>query len=345
MLQQEGREQGAVQIMARVCRCISFAAVCLLVLTPAAFAQGEAGAGSLIIPPGARANGMGQSYVAIADDATAMWWNPAGLAFVGNAAIDLMHSQLVPDLASDVFFEYFGGAYHIQGIGVIGVSVQYLTYGEWTHTKLTPEDLGTASSWEIAPMIGGAVRLMDRLSVGMNIKFVYISLAPAWATIEGTSGTGHSVAVDFGALWKVPDFSLLGLNVRRLDVGLAVSNLGPSITFINRDQAANLPRNLRGGIAYTPFLGDAARFTIAAEVNRPLVEFERSNTYHGGGEFFYADLIGIRVGYIHDRDGYIKDWTYGLGFMFNNRVRIDWASVPQAEELARVHRWSIGFTF
>ena len=73
-------------------------------------AQGEAGAHSLIIPPGARANGLGQSYVAIADDATGIWWNPAGLAFV-NTSVDLMHSQLVPELASDVFYEYFGGAF------------------------------------------------------------------------------------------------------------------------------------------------------------------------------------------------------------------------------------------
>ena len=69
-------------------------------------AQGESGAHSLIIPPGARANGLGQSYVAISDDATGIWWNPAGLAFV-NRAVDLMHSQLVPELASDDFYEYF----------------------------------------------------------------------------------------------------------------------------------------------------------------------------------------------------------------------------------------------
>lgn len=288
---------------------------------------------------------MGQSSVAIADDATAMWWNPAGIGFVQNAAIDLMHSQLVPDLASDVFFEYIGGIYRIEGIGVIGAAVQYLTYGEWTHTALTPEDLGTASSWEIAPMIGGAVRLGNQLAIGMNLKFVYISLAPAWATIEGTSGTGHSVAVDFGGMWKIPDFAVLGLPIRRLNLGVAVTNLGPSITFINRDQAADLPRNLRGGFAYTPVLGEAARLTIAAELNRPLVDFERSNTYHGGAEFVYAELIAVRAGYVYDKDGNIKDPTYGLGFMFNNRVRIDWASVPQSEELARVHRWSLGFTF
>jgi hypothetical protein len=316
-----------------------------MTFSSAAFSQGESGAGSLIIPPGARANAMGQSFVAIADDATAMWWNPAGLGFINTAAIDLMHSQLVPDLASDVFFEYLGGIYRIEGIGVIGASIQYLTYGEWVHTGVTPEELGTASSWEISPMIGGAVNLMDQLSIGMNLKFVYVSLAPAWATIEGTDGTGHSVAVDIGVLWKIPEFHIAGYPISRLNLGLAVTNIGPSITFINRDQAADLPRNLRAGFAYTPVLSDVARFTLSAEVNRPLVEFERSNTYHGGAEFVYADLVALRAGYVHDKDGNIKDPTYGLGFIFNNRVRIDYASVPQSEDLARVHRWSLGVTF
>ena len=164
----------------------------------AAFAQGEAGAGSLIIPPGARANAMGQSYGAISDDATAMWWNPAGMAFVDHHAIDLMHSQLVPDLASDVFFEYIGGIYRIEGLGTIGFALQYLTYGEWEATSPTNESLGTASSYEIAPMIGGAIKLGDQLAVGMNLKFVYINLAPA----EGHASPGPIMLVHCGRAYR-----------------------------------------------------------------------------------------------------------------------------------------------
>lgn len=331
--------------MAKACRFVSLVVLGLFIISPYAHAQGEAGAGSLIIPPGARANAMGQSYVAIADDANAMWWNPAGLAFVQHAAVDMMHSQLVPDLASDVFFEYFGGIYRIEGLGVIGMSIQYLTYGKWMATDVQGVELGEGSSWEVSPMVGGAIRIMDQLALGMNLKFVYISLAPADLTLEGVAGTGHSVALDFGALWKAPEFDLGGFSVKRLSLGLAATNLGPSITFINRDQAAPLPRNLRAGFAYSPVWGDVARFTVVGEVNRPLVEFERSNTFHGGAEFFYANLIAVRAGYVYDKDGNIQDPTYGLGFMIDNRFRIDWSSVPQSKELARVHRWSIGVTF
>jgi hypothetical protein len=330
--------------MLKMYRLLSISALILTLSAGAAVAQGEAGADCLIIAPSARANGMGQSYVALAEDATAIWWNPGGIAFA-NVAVDLMHSQLVPDLASDVFYEYLGGVYNISGVGTIGFALIYLTYGEWEHTKLGPEPLGTASSWEVAPTLSGGIKIGESLGLGMNLKFVYISLAPAWATIEGQEGKGHSVAVDFGALWKVPEFGLWGYKVQNLNLGAALTNLGPSITYVNRDQAAALPRNLRLGFAWSPVYSDVAKWAIVSDFNRPLVEFERSNTYHIGTEFVYIDLIGIRVGYVHDKDGNIKDPTYGLGFIINRKVRIDWASIPQAEELGRVHRWSVGVTF
>jgi hypothetical protein len=319
-------------------------AVLAFFMTGTLQAQGEAGAHCLIIPPGARANGLGQSYVAIADDATGIWWNPAGLAFVNRAA-DLMHSQLVPELASDVFYEYFGGAFKVEGLGTIGGSLTYLTYGDWEARDQNNNYLGQFSSWEVAPTLSGAIKIWNNIGIGMNLKFIYIDLAPKEATVEGQAGRGSSVAVDIGGLWRVPDFAVLGYKVSRLDLGVCVSNLGPSISFVNVDQAASLPRNLRTGFAYTPYYSDLGRVTVAAEFNRPLVVFDRSNTYHAGAEFSYIDLITIRAGYMHDRDGNIMDPTYGLGFSFSKRYRLDWASIPQARELGRVHRWSIGVTF
>lgn len=308
-------------------------------------AQGEAGAHCLIIPPSARANGMGQSFVALANDATGIWWNPAGLAFV-HRSVDLMHTQLVPELASDVFYEYAGGAGQINNLATVGFSIIYLTYGEWEGRDPNNVYLGKFTSWEIAPTLSGALKITESIAVGMNVKFVYIDLAPDVATVEGQKGSGHSVAVDVGALWKVPVFSLLGYEISHLSLGACVSNIGPSITFINRDQAAPLPRNLRIGLAYSPVYNDLVRLTFAADANRPMVDFERSNTYGFGGEFVYYNLIAFRAGYMHDKDGNIMDPTYGFGFLLmNGKFRIDWASIPQAKELGRVQRVSIGVTF
>jgi len=293
---------------------------------------------------------MGQAFVAIADDATSLWWNPAGMAFV-DRSVDFMHTQLVPDLASDVFFDYLGVLYEIKGFAVIGANLQYLSYGEWEATSQTGEALGTAKSYEFVPTVGGALKITDDIAIGMNLKFIYVSLAPAWATVEEIDGIGHSVGLDLGALWKVPEFSVVGFAVSRLRLGACFSNLGPSLTYSNRDQAAPLPRNFRLGMAYTPVKNETGEVTIVADVNKSLVEYgsdedyNRSNTYHAGAEFVYANLLIVRGGYIYDDDGDIVNPTYGLGFILNDKLRIDFASIPQASDLARVYRWSVGYNF
>ena len=91
--------------------------IALTTVVQTASAVGEAGVPSMIIPPGARANGMGEAFVAIADDATAAWWNVGGLAFVENNNLALMHSQLVPDLANDVYYEFLGYSHQLQDFG------------------------------------------------------------------------------------------------------------------------------------------------------------------------------------------------------------------------------------
>jgi len=331
--------------MIKIFRALLIVLTVMLFSVSSAHSQGEAGAHCLIIPPSARANAMGQSYVAIADDGTGIWWNPAGLAFV-HRAFDLMHTQLVPELASDVFYEYAGGAGKINDLASIGFSIIYLTYGEWEGRDPNNVYLGKFTSWEIAPTLSGALRITESIAVGMNVKFVYIDLAPEAATVEGQKGSGHSVAVDVGALWKVPEFNVFGYKVSRLTLGTCISNIGPSITFINRDQAAPLPRNLRVGFAYSPVFNELVELTFTADANRPLVDFDRSNTYGLGAEFVYYNLIAFRAGYVHDKDGNIMDPTYGFGFLLmNGKFRVDWASIPQAKELGRVQRVSVGLRF
>ncbi len=71
----------------------------------------------------------------------------------------------------------------------------------------------------------------------------------------------------------------------------------------------------------------------------------RSEIYHVGAEYKYVDLLAGRMGYIYDKDGDFKAPTYGLGFIYKKKLSLDYANVPQAQTLDRVHRWSIYFTF
>lgn len=309
------------------------------------FAQGQAGAYCLKIAPGARANGMGGSSVAMVEDATSLWWNPAGMSFLEYSMADIMHTKLVPTLAADVFFDYAGIVHHL-GNGIsVGFAFQYLSYGEWVATNTSGEELGNASSYEMSPMIGASMRLGENFSVGMNFKFVYIDLAPEWATVEGEEGVGHSVGLDIGCLYRVPEFSYAGYTVTGLRLGAAISNLGPSITYIDSDQAAPLPRTVRVGFGYTPVRGELFEINVAGDVERLLIDGDIDPIYHAGSEFVYTDLFAVRVGYLYDKDGDVQGVSYGLGFNISNRIRVDYGNVPQHEDLDRVHRWSLGLNF
>jgi len=320
------------------------AVVAVSLMAPRAFAVAEAGVPSLIIPPGARANGMGETYVALAQDATAAWWNPGGLAFVKGRNFAFMHSQLVPDLASDVYYEFLGYSNEIKGVGTLAFSLVYLTYGSSIATNPEGTPLGTFTSWEGSGVASFAMPVSDKLGVGLSVKFIRVDYAPAEFTIENEEGAGTSFAADVGALYSDTD--------HHYSVGLAVTNMGPDISFIDREQSDPLPITLRGGVAYTALSDEISNLIVSWDIEQSLVwlidsdtQHRRSEIWHVGTEYRYVNLLSGRIGYIYDKDGDFKDFTYGLGFIYKDKLSLDYANVPQAQSLDRVHRWSVYFSF
>lgn len=309
-----------------------------------AFAVAESTAPSLTIPPGARANGMGEAYVSIADDATAAWWNVGALPFVPSRNLSFMYSALVPDLASDVNYQFVGYSSPAGDIGVWGVSIIYLSYGKSIATGTEGNYLGEFTSWEGALTASYGMSLGDNVGVGLSLKYVRVDLAPAEFTQDNIEGAGSSFAVDVGTLWKLPN--------QRLNFGLSVTNMGPDIAFIDREQSDALPFTARFGAAYTPLADDVSNFLVTVDVEQSLVwlidnnvDRRRSEIWHAGAEYRYVNLLAGRIGWVHDKDGDFNAATYGLGFIYKDKLSLDYANVPQAQDLERVHRWSLTFTF
>jgi hypothetical protein len=322
----------------------ALAALVVIATAPQLFAVAEAGVPSLIIPPGARANGMGESYVALSLDATAGWWNAGGLAFVKGRNFAFMHSQLVPDLAPDVYYEFLGYSTELKGVGTLAFSVVYLTYGESIATSEEGNVLGTFNSNEVSGVASFAMPLGENLGAGLSVKFIRVDYAPAEFTVEKEEGSGTSFAVDFGALYRNPE--------RKLSIGASVANLGPEISFIDREQSDPLPITFRGGVAYTLMDDDVSQLLAAFEIEQSLVwlvdsdtDKRRSEIWHVGAEYRYVNLLAGRIGYVYDDDGDFSAPTYGLGFIYKEKLSLDYANVPQAEALDRVHRWSVYFSF
>ncbi|SVB94437.1 uncharacterized protein METZ01_LOCUS247291, partial [marine metagenome] len=87
-------------------------------LTPAI--GSEAGAIFLLISPGARAGGMGEANVAVADDAYASYWNPAGLGFLEGSELAMMHVNWLPNLADDLYYDFFAFRSRVPNLGTFG---------------------------------------------------------------------------------------------------------------------------------------------------------------------------------------------------------------------------------
>ena len=300
-----------------------------------AHAQAEAGAQSLLIAPGARSDGMGRAFVAVSSDANAVWWNPGGLAFTTGHDISTMYTRLVPDLADDVFYSHTSYVQHVEGWGGLGFSLGYLSYGKSIATDNDGNELGTFTSYEVAPTVAYGTELMKNMGFGVSLKFVRVDLAPADKTLDRAKGAGSTFGADIGALYKLPQW--------KSSIGLAIQNLGPNISYIDADQSDPIGRNAKAGIAVTPFETESYRVLVVADVNKSLLP-HGAWIENGGGEFEFNRLLALRVGYVYDPRGTIKDLTYGLGLIYRG-IRIDYASVPQSEFLNRVNRFSASYHF
>ncbi len=333
----------------------------LIVSTPSStLAQSNAGGASLQIPPGARAEGMGRFFNAVADDAFSPWWNPAGLAFMSGWNVGLMHTKLVPDLADDVFFDYLSGSKYIDGWGGLAATFTYLNYGESFATDPdSPDPTGTFSSFEFSPSIALGTQIVNNFGLGINLKLLHVSLAP---DDIASGGKGTTFAVDLGGLYNAPGRSENFLGIGPADytfgVGVTVANLGPDISLASGQQADPLPRNLKTGVSfkthtdtkYSVLIGLAMEKSlifedIADSVKSELSFAERNELLFSGGlEVGILDLAFARLGYIYDDVGEIKGWTYGAGF-YLKQFGIDFASIPQFVELDRVAKFSITARF
>jgi hypothetical protein len=302
-----------------------------LTMTTAAFAQGTGR--SLDIQPGARQNGLGATGVAIADDATGVtWWNPAGLGFVTKSAIDLTYAQLVPGLANDVNYNYVTFVKPTAGWGAFGVGLVFLSYGTSEGTDPFGNPTGTFTSNEVSPALYYGTKLLPDLSVGASLKYIRIQLAP-----QSQSGVGATFGLDLAALYRIP--------AARLNLGVNVQNLGPSVTFINEDERSPLSRNIKAGFAWEAYSVEGFKVLLAGDFDQSLVT-DAFWQAHGGVELRYTDQIAGRVGYYHDPLGQLEGLTYGIGLGWKG-LAVDFGSIPQAKGsgLPNVSKLTLGYRF
>jgi hypothetical protein len=300
---------------------------------------------------GARAMGMGSAYVSVTDDATSMYWNPAGLARVKENEAVFSHSKWI----ADIQMNYAGMAVKMGNLGNIGISGQYETMDEMERTTILEPD-GTGEMFNAGSYAFGlsyARNLTSRFSIGITAKFIN-----EWIY----HSTANGAALDIGTLF---DTQFYGMKI-----GMSITNYGTKMRMGGRDMqtqkdpdptvsgnnenipaylktdAFDLPLLFRVGVSMNVLQGsDAHSLIVAVDALHPNDNYESLNV---GCEYMFRKIFSIRAGY---KSLFAKDSEEGLsvggGLQYplgGIRLTIDYA-YHDFGRLKDIQKFTIGLGF
>ncbi|MBC8526119.1 MAG: PorV/PorQ family protein [Candidatus Cloacimonetes bacterium] len=335
----------------------------IIISSKPVYAGSEATCIFLLIEPGSRPNGMGHSFVSIAEGGFTSYWNPGGLGFIKDSDLGLMHSNWFGDLKEidDMYYEFLGYAQFWEGIGTLGFNITYMLYGDQEAYDKDGKFLQNFTSYEIAVGASYGTQIKRDLGIGINFKGVISGLCPLIPGSDMTAaGEGYTFVIDLGLLKK-------NLIIPRLSFGVNLQNLGPDMTYANSDSKQPMPLNLRAGLSYRILDSKYSKMIASVDINKMLVnndplwkrwftsiyddgydEFE-TLIENFGVEYKYYNLISLRVGYVNDVAGHITGVSFGGGICYEfskgKVLSFDFALQPAGELTTNNKTFSLGLSF
>ncbi len=335
-------------------RKILFIVISLFVFFDTSFSQvfsGTTAAQFLKIEVGAKSIGMGGAFVSVANDASALYWNPAGIARLQNNNAMFSHTFWLAGTNHD----FAGVILKLSDQQAIGFSYTSLTVGDMAvRTEMFPDGTGeyfNAADFSIGLSYG--LNLTDMFSLGFTGKYVGERI---WHM------SASAMAFDVGILYTTP--------VRGLNLGMSISNVGSKIHYTGRDNfinysfdpnqhgnssnifasiqmdSWNLPMIFRVGLSMKFIDNDMNKLTMSVDANYPNDYNEYLNL---GCEYGFMKRFFLRVGYkslfkLNSEEGL----TAGIGFVYyitdENLLRFDYAYADFGR-LNAVHRITASFGF
>jgi len=284
----------------------------------------------LKIGAGGRASALGDAFVAIANDASALYWNPAGLVQFKEHQVFFSHNQWVVDINHD----FLGAVYHLDETNSFGVALTSLSM---TDMKVTTEfaPFGTGEYFGVSSFAAAVTysrRMTDQFSFGGTVRYIE-------ETLDKLKMRG--VMIDLGTYYWT------GLGSTRFAV--TVSNFGNQLApdgevilvgkrKVSEWQAYSPPTIFRIGFAFEPYQNEEHKLTTAIQLNHPNDNSENVVT---GVEYNWKNIVYLRGGYKFNVDE--QNYSFGAGL----NVPVSFAeftfdyAFSKFERLGSAHRFSL----
>lgn len=314
----------------------------LFFFSVSAFAQkkvGTSGATFLKIEVIPRSTGMGDAYVAVANDAASVFWNPAGIAYMKEKGLFTSYTNWLVSSYTPAFC-YVMGLGRYGNFGIFSSGVQSGDFHEITLDK-NGNIIETGKTFAYSALQTGVSYskfMTDKFAAGVNLKFVYEGF--------GDYASAKTAAIDAGTMF------LTGFESLR--IAMSIQNLGPDLkpsgnydlymlsgskveTEKRTYRAYKLPMVFRLGAAMEVVDREDRKLTVAVEGANPN---DNDETLSLGAELRLRKILSLRTGYTLNRD----EGGFGFGVGVNTGpVKLDY-SFNDFGALPDIHRIGLNFS-
>ncbi len=313
--------------------------VLILILSGNFFAQDLSGISASFVDLGfgTKAAGMGNAFVASANDANAVFWNSAGVASMENSAVEFNYfnqMQLVP-------YSSVGAVFPInKKYGNVGAGFIYS---------------GDKALKEFTVVIGYG-RTFGDFNFGINLKYRYAtfgnnSFDPNDYSVfdqneitqgEATQvfGNGQGFGADFGIIYKIS---------KKFNLGLAIKDFIAPFKWVSdtKSETQKPKGSYNEPMPLKAYLGISARPFESVEINadfKPAILKDESNVFCFGAQYLFMNIVAFRAG-TQQAVNSIDDEKYNFGIGIQYDIAGITASANYAyviEQLGNTSRFSLG---
>lgn len=257
---------------------------------------------------GARPSGMGNAFVAIADDATATYWNPAGLGVPDPDEVQV--SSMFSKISFDRTYGFLSVTQQLkEDWGSFGISWYHFRIGQIESRDEDGNQLLNIDNLENTVIVSYGKNIGYNLNAGMNIKYYDQRLGgyKAWG-----------IGSDFGILFQIFSFTRFGITVQDLNTGL-LWNTG------KRDLI--LPTFRFGVMQYFIYEVFLLSFDIEQTLKQKIIT-------HIGSEYWINEYFAVRSG--------LNDLNFSAGASLKyGHYQFDYSWTLDNNALGDMHRFSL----